>query len=477
MPRSPAVTGLRLTAAPVPRMGQQATIGRRLAGGTAWVFGGRIGSRAITLLVNVAVAKLLVPASVGTLLLTITLVTIGATIARWGMESTAIRLIAQNVAAGAPAGARASVRLTITGTLLGSGIVAGALGTGGWKWLSLHVFHSTQMVGLGTSAALLLVALAAQQTVSSWFKGLHEMRFVAIFDELLANVLWCAGLFALWLASGKTGVAALIWLRALAMGVTLATMLVLFRGPYRRLRGSQGQAPPLREVLDLGTTLMFTSLVALVIGTTSDMAILASYRSKAEVAGYGIAASLAGLVAIPMLSSNPTVAASFAGIRGEPDERRRLEQAVRKITAALSLPGIVLVVLFAVAGGPLLSFAFGPSYAHSARVLVVLSLAQLIYVLTGPFDLALQMMGRQRVAFSIALVTAATSMGADVFAASRWGAVGVAVATGLVMVLNNLFTMVLAKRLTGILTLASFRPRDLGDLANGLYGRVRALRA
>jgi O-antigen/teichoic acid export membrane protein len=432
----------------------------RIARGVGWIFVGRMGSRGVTLVVNVAATKLLVPAGVGTLLLANSLVLIGATVARWGMEFAAVRLLARSTASGEWFRARATVQRTLAGTLIGAGIAGGILLAGGWRWLSLHGFHSDRMASLQTSIALLLFLTALQQTVSNWFRGLQRMRVVAIFDEFMVNVLWCISLLALWVGHRTPSVNALVWLRVGALGLVLASMLVLFRRPYGRLAGEGGSRPTLRELLGLGSTGVVITTVLLVVGTTSDMAILGLYRPQSDVGAYGIAASLSALVAAPFLASTVVFGPVLASVKTARD-RTTLERPLQAIVAAVSVPAIVVAVVFAAAGASILSFAFGSSYARAGHLLAVLSLAQAVFVMTGPCNLALGMMDRLRVSFVLAVASAAASVGADFFAAPRWGGIGVAVATSSALAVSNVVTAVVAKRLTGVSTYARFSRADV----------------
>ena len=456
-----------MTAAPARQHTGTRRLALRLARGTAWIFTGRMASRGATLLVNVVAAKILVPSAVGALLLTNTVVLIGAMVARWGMDFAAVRLVARSAADGEWARARASLASTFLGTIVGSGIAAAVLLGGGWRWLALHGFHSADMASLQTSAALLLVVTAIQQTVSSWFRALQRMRVVALFDELLANALWFFALISVWAVDRTPSLNAIVWLRTGALLLVLMWMVALFRKPYGGLAGTGGARPTVRELLDLGSTLMVTNLVLLVVGTTSDMVVLGVYRSKAQVAAYGLAASLSALVAAPFMAATVAFVPALAEARDAAD-RARLERPLRAIVAAVSLPAILIAAIYAVIGASILGLAFGAHYRGAAHVLAILSLAQVVFVVTGPCGGALAMMDRQRVAFALALASAAASVGGDVFAAPRWGGTGVAVATSSALAASNVVTALVAKRLTGISTVARFGLADLRTAVDAL---------
>jgi len=456
-------------AAPTDELTVATRWGSRIAGGTAWVFGSRIASRGVTVLVNIAIARLLIPGSVGTLLLAITVATVGATIARVGMDQAPIRLVAQSFRQGDRGRAAASVRLSLLVTVAGTLVVGGVLLAGGWRWLALHAFHSVQMAGLETAGPLLLAALALQQTASSWFKAVQAVRLVSLFDELLGNILWWIPLVILWLAGANVSVREVMFLRVLSLVLLVAVMFVLVRYRLALLDVSSRGVIRMREALDLGATLMVTSLVGVFLGTSSDLLIIGALRPHANVAGYGFCTSVAAIVSLPFLASNVVAAPALAAIRDGRD-REHVERSLRLVVAAVTLPALLFTAILAAAGGPILGLVFGGAYGHYGDVLAVLALGQFFLVATGPCGITLQMMGQHRVALVLAVVTAVVSIAGDLYAVTRWGVLGVAVATTIAYALNNIAAVWLAKRLTGVLTLPRVTRADLRLLRAWLRG-------
>jgi hypothetical protein len=81
------------------------------------------------------------------------------------------------------------------------------------------------------------------------------------------------------------------------------------------------------------------------------------------------------------------------------------------------------------------------------------------------------MTGHHRAVFFMAATAAVCSFGADLWAAPRYGAVGVAIATSTVLAIDNVATTLLARRLSGVWTFAQFRPRDFRLLVNSMWIR------
>src|SRR5947209_490904 len=129
------------------------SVSKRLLHGSAWVFGGKVGTILLSLLLNMLLARLLPPTELGVYFTTFTLVMIGATVAQLGLDRAVVRVVSEAIAVGYPGRARRAIRRTfVIGTLsaCGMGLVL-ALGLG--DWLARHVYHSAVIAGLVPLAA------------------------------------------------------------------------------------------------------------------------------------------------------------------------------------------------------------------------------------------------------------------------------------------------------------------------------------
>jgi O-antigen/teichoic acid export membrane protein len=192
--------------------------------GSAWVFGGYAVGLVLALLVNALMAKVLVPTSLGVFFLTVSVVTFGSTVAQFGMETVAVRVIAHSLGREELGRARATIWRTLAVTLTGAALVGGTLAFGLWRWMAVQVFHSQEMARLHILAALMLAGVAVQNTMTSWFKGLQAMHLVAVFEGLLVNLSLCVSLLAIWLFHGGTTTTAIVAIRAAASGLVVIAM-------------------------------------------------------------------------------------------------------------------------------------------------------------------------------------------------------------------------------------------------------------
>jgi len=228
--------------------------------------------------------------------------------------------------------------------------------------------------------------------------------------------------------------------------------------------------PRYADISRSGIAFMFTVLVATVIGTTSDLLVIGHYLTERDVAHYGFAAMLTTIVSMPFVAMATALAPILAGF--QISDRKQTENQLRRMVGLIALPTVLLSIVIALCSKPLLEALAGSGYGPAWSVVCVLVAAECVFVATGPCGLALLMTGHEMAALLLAVAAAAASLGAGIWAAPRYGMIGVAVATSTVLALDNVIGVVLARRLTGILTLARMDRSDL----RSLWWHLRALR-
>jgi O-antigen/teichoic acid export membrane protein len=425
--------------------------------GSAWIFSGRVVARAIALATGILLARLLSPAELGDFYLAFSLATLAAIIARVGMDTPATRLVAEALAQKAPGRARSVLLQTLVFTAAATGLVAAVSILGGWNWLSKHGFDNHRLAGVAIAATALIVCEALQGTLVGWFRGLQVMRLVVLYDELIPGATFLVVLVGVWLVSGQVGVAGALEIRAGGFALAILGAGLALRGRVHMLRGP-GRVPR-RQVAELGLTMTGTMLISAAVGATSDILILGIFRPAQDVAAYGIAVSVASLLSMPYLALATALGPQLAQLSAR-GERDRMEDIVRGTTGIVGIATVAATIPLVVLAQPILTTLFGAEYAGAANILIVLALAQAVFVLTGPCGLVLTMTGHHRPAFLLTAVAAVASIGADVWAAPRYGALGVAVASSSAIALDNVLTVVFARRLVGVWTLPRFRVKD-----------------
>ncbi|MBV7331937.1 polysaccharide biosynthesis C-terminal domain-containing protein [Chloroflexi bacterium TSY] len=191
--------------------------------------------------------------------------------------------------------------------------------------------------------------------------------------------------------------------------------------------------------------------------TQASIWILGAYAVQSTVALYGAAAYLVNLVSIP-LAIVGAVAPPFIAEQTAQNKHKQLEETLRTMTTLAAVPALIGLGLFVFFGRPILVLVYGDYYQVSAAVLAILSVGKAINVLTGPCEATLNMTGHQRTMMTISILYGLLSIALGWLVVESYGIVGISLVTALMVILQNLTTLILAKRLTGIWTFARIRP-------------------
>lgn len=422
-----------------------------------------MGAVVAGLLCNVLLARLLSPQDFGTYLLIVSMVSVGAVTGCLGLNNAAVRFVAESMGLGETGRAR-----RVVGTVMVLGTL-GALGVG-----LAYYLVAGELVGryfgapaLATVAGLIAGWIAVsvlQDLMAETFRGFHDIRLTALFGSLavgnssglLMRALFMASLLALWFGRGHADLTTVVLIVLGAGSVSaLLSGLVLY-AKTAALAAPPGEKRPIvrtGQVLRVSTPLMVSSLTAFVL-VQSDLWIIAAFRSPEEVALYGAASRFMVLVTMPLMIVNAVLPPVIAELHAR-GERARLEATVRPIATLTSVPALLTLAVFAVAGGPILGLLYGGFYAGGGLVLAVLSLGKLAAVLAGSCGLTLQMTGHQTHMMWISILSGAFFVAGAVWAVQAFGTLGVAGMAAVSIALQNLVVVLVVRAKLGIWTHAS----------------------
>lgn len=437
------------------------SVRRRLLTGSAWVLAARVLGLGLGLAMNGLLARLLDTEDFGSYMLVSTMVVIGSTAAKLGMDRAVVRFAAASLGTGDPGRARDSIRSAVAWAALGSAAVAAIVALGLGQWFFGDVLDQPAVAALVPLGCGWLFATAMQSVLAESFRGLSRFGYAAVFHTFATDLVTVAVLGGIYItAKSVTLPAAVGVLTSVAAGVLLVTGISLVL-TVRKLQGP-GRLPR-SELFAVARPLMITNMGIYLLGHGVDLWILGAYGSLNDVALYGAAAKLVVLVATPMIIFSgvmpPLVAELWAQGR-----RRRLERTLRVGATIVGVPALLVLFLFVLAGPLVLETVYRrPFYAQAADLLIVMSLARVVAVWTGSCGIALMMTGYQRDMKWITLASAAISVGGGLFAAPRYGAMGVAVATATAQIFQNGTQLLVARRRLGIWTNVSFSPRLVKD--------------
>jgi O-antigen/teichoic acid export membrane protein len=426
-----------------------ASIRRRLVTGSAWVLGARIAGLLLGVVMNGLLARLLDPSGFGAYLLTSTMVVIGSTLAKMGLDRSVVRFTAASLAVGEPGRARDAIRVAAGWSAIGAAAVGLVLVLGVGEWFFGGVLNEPLVASVVPLAAGWLFATAMQSMFAEAFRGLSRFAHAAVFQTFATDLITVVALGAVFIgARNATLSEVIVVIVSVAIVVLLLTGFVLLRMTRSLGHGGRVDRP---EMFRVARPLLVTSLGIYLLGHGIDLWILGAFRSSDIVSQYGAAAKLVVLVATPMIIFSGVIPPLVAELHAQ-GKMRRLERTLRAGAALVGAPALVILVVFIVAGGWVMETVYGPYYRQATALLVVLASSRLLAIWTGSCGIALMMTGHQRDMMWTTLASAVVSVGGGLLVAPRYGAMGVAVTTSLAQLVQNGSQLYLAHRRLGIWT-------------------------
>lgn len=428
---------------------QGPTLRRFVTVGSAWALGGTAATLAAGLVVNLLAARLLVPAAFGTFVLVLSLAQVLGVVSELGLPPVVGRELARSRAArgaehGDPErGARwfRAAAGVVTAAGVGVGLVA-------WAGIGLAgrvVFPDVAgLTGVAWLLGALVLARAYERLFPEAYRGLHDIRSATVFGTAWTQVLAGSVFVVVWLAAG----AADLWLLLAVYGAAglLGGAIAWWR--LRRAIPAVTAAPgTVRRMVGESWPVLGHRVLHTVI-QVADLWIVGAVVGGEATARYGAALRVVALVSVPLLIVNQVVPPLVATMTAS-GERQRLERTLRVTATLAGVPAVVVLVVLVAAGGPVLGL-FGAFYRDGAPLLAILAIGQFANVWGGSCGVTLVQGGQQRVLVGITAAAAGVLVGAGVVGGLAVGAVGVAIAASLSVVVQNAAMVVACRRRLGI---------------------------
>jgi O-antigen/teichoic acid export membrane protein len=196
--------------------------------------------------------------------------------------------------------------------------------------------------------------------------------------------------------------------------------------------------------------------------------VVASRMPAHDVAVYASAARMVNLVSMTLIIANQVLPPIIGELAARGD-KALLERTLRGTALVVGVPTLMVLGPFVFAGKLVMRLAFGPFYESGAEVLAILSVGQVANVFTGSSAFTLLMTGHS-VAVMWLSGLAGGAMTVVCLLVAGGGVEHVAWAVSAVLVVQQLVTLVVAKRLVGVWTHPSF------SAAAGMANRAWAAR-
>ena len=339
--------------------------------------------------------------SVGVYEVAFTLVLIGSTIGRWGLDTVVVKEMSREALDGAPSRALyLAIFVRVLVMVVGVAVMAFILAS----LLTNLFFQNTPSEVLAT-AAIATIPFTMMLLNAEVFRALGKPLLFSLNQHgsvysIMAVLLWVIPFPEGMGASDSAQIALMLLLGISALFFAVSTMYIL---SITRKR-AEGYVPNWRgKLYKMATPMLISSSLFLVI-SWSDTLMLGYYLTEDRVGVYRIVFKIATLITFAQFALNTVVAPMVSALHEKGTALDELTTKVARLNLITAGPIFVGIVLF----GPWLIGMFGVSTASAAYPwLVILAFGQLINAFAGPGLNILNMTGYEKSARNTMLVVVA----------------------------------------------------------------------
>lgn len=397
----------------------------------ATAFGIQVAGAGLAVLFNIFLARSIGVDGVGLYFLAVTIIDIGATVSRLGLETAGLRFASVAYGQGDRATLAALYRRCM-GLTLATGI---AIAFPIWLIVAHSSLGGALAPELRAKFPVMLCAVAPLALLivqAEFLKSINASGSGTFSYSVMPPLLLLTGGAVLWLTSEIT-LRAVFSLYVVAAVGALTVAAIIWNRSLPGLWRQRGTFE-MRLLLQTSMPMLVITGMTLVMGWT-DILALGIWSGAREVGVYGIAMRIALLTTFVLSAVNVVVAPQFATLHAAGDIAgiKRVAQrsafwiqivAVPMILVLVTVPDLVLQV-------------FGPEFREGAWPLRILAFGQLVNLATGPVGTILVMTGHERIVRNSMAKSAALNLVGNLVLVPAYGAIGAAASTALALAFMN----------------------------------------
>lgn len=419
-----------------------------LAKGFSLAFLFRLTGLALGFALSIWIARMVGADGVGLLALATTCTGIGSVIGRAGLDNALLRFVAEAVAVGDMSRAAGASRKGLVYASGGALTVTAVLYPGS-EWLASAAFSEPAVAPLIRILSLAILPLTLCFMFSQLLQSLKKAGWSTLVQTNLIPLFTIAGLAVIALA-GMYPVA-VDHVAMVMVGSNLVVALLGWR-LWRQFTPEIRRAPPVfatGELFSTGIPLLWVASMNLVIGWT-DTIMLGVLADSSSVGIYSTASRMATLASLVLIAANTIVSPEFAALhaRGDFANLQRIAQLSARTVTVITLP---LLAVFFFAPSMVMSI-YGQQFAEGGPALAVLSIAQLVNLMSGSVVYLLMMTGRQKSVSRAMTVAAIGNVALNAMLIPAYGLLGACIATAISMSVINIALVWVVWRQLGIVS-------------------------
>jgi O-antigen/teichoic acid export membrane protein len=296
--------------------------------------------------------------------------------------------------------------------------------------------------------ALAAGLLAFLLTVAEYVNGLLRAQGRDLLALVPKDLVWRIAVVAVFtmavLTDTDLSVAEALWVFVACLGAALTVQLPVLYSQLRQKRPGIGEA---RVLLALSGPMWIGAVLA-AFAQLLDVAVVGAFFDGETTAMYVAATRISALVALPLVALNqqsgPMIADAYYS--SGPSAVQVLFRRFMRFSLGSNV-ALIAVLLFL--GAPLLDL-FDVDTSRALPILAVLVIGNTVDALSGPSNMALQMLGQQRISMAIGIAAQAAAVFVIVAGIALDVVVLVAVSNVLLQLCRNVPAVVVLRRTQGV---------------------------
>ena len=431
---------------------------------SGFFFAGTILSAALSYLFKIYLARALGAEALGIYALGMTLIGLLGLFNSLGLPQSAVRFVAAYEAAGR---FRQLHALLWRGAalLLAANIVLGSVLLTAGRWIAVRFYHSPALVPYLPLFAVVMLFGAVSGFYRQVLAGYRDLKLRTLIVNFVGTPLtMLTDIMLIPLGFGLRGYLLGQICSAAVICVLLVVAVRHFTPAPARFSAQPG-AYPERRVWSFSVIMVAGSFLDFVIAQSDKIAI-GFFRNPRELGIYSVAAALVAYIPLILVSVNQIFAPTIAYLhtRGDHELLSRLFQSLTKWVTSLTLPLVLVVVVFS---RPLMSL-FGSEFAAGWPILIIGALGQLVNCGVGSVGYILLMSGNERRLMKAQAGMAIVMVSLSAMLVPREGILGAAIAASITTAGFNLWNLVVVRRALNLSPYnRSYRKLLLPALASG----------
>jgi len=388
-------------------------------------------------------ARLYGASGIGIFTITLSILVVSSTIVRWGLDQTALKLVAANLHSKHYANihtviAYATRFIVITGFAFSAVLMLLS------DWFAIIFFGDASMAKVILLMSAAITPLSLTTLFAEALRGLKFITTYTLLHGVLIPFLSIIFIFIsrYWLNDIMAGAAAYF---SASLIVTLIAILLWHKHSSALIPVVHRKTISSQDIQTTANSLSWISIL-LIAMTYTETFILGIFQTDKSVGLYATSLRLVLVLNLIITGFNSILAPNFASLYQQKklSEIQSMARHAILIMLVISLPVLIIYITFP---GQILSI-FGTEFESASPALIILSFGHLINILSAPMGIIMQMTGQEVTYRNNVLISAGPMFLSALILIPKYGIVGASAASFIgIFTLNSLSHISLYRKL------------------------------